>query len=85
MEGAPLSCNDTVGGTKGDNVDWKAFIRSSMADEEAAKAKYEQAAEAANTPAVKEVFRKLAYEEDLHYALLLPFEKDLESLAEGKK
>ena len=66
-------------------MDWKAFIRSAMADEEAAKARYEQAAEAATTPAVKEVFRKLAYEEEVHYALLLQFEKDLESLAEGKK
>ena len=64
-------------------MDWKAFSRSAMADEEAAKAKYEEAAGAAETETVKEVFRKLAYEEEVHYALLLQFEMDLESLAEG--
>ena len=62
------------------NVDWKTFIRSAMADEEAAKAGYEKAAEAAESEAVKEVFRKLAYEEEVHYTLLLQVEKDLEAL-----
>ena len=66
-------------------MDWKKFFRASLAAEEAAKARYEQAAEAADVPAVKEAFKNLAYEEEMHYALLLQFEKDLDArVGDGK-
>jgi rubrerythrin len=49
------------------------------ADEEAAREKYSMAASASENPAVKEVFEKLAYEEEMHIAVLEQFEKNLKS------
>lgn len=61
-------------------MDWRLFIRMAKADEEAARAKYRLAAEAAKSPAIKAIFDNLAYEEEMHIAVLDNFDKDLESL-----
>jgi len=62
-------------------MDWKLFIKLAKADEESAKAKYQLAADAAETPKIKEIFEKLAYEEDVHFAVLDSFEKEIDTLA----
>ena len=62
-------------------MDWKLFIKLAKAAEESAKAKYQLAADAAETPKIKEIFEKLAYEEDVHFAVLDSFEKEIDTLA----
>ncbi len=59
-------------------MDWKLVIQMAKADEEAAKEKYSMAANASENPAIKEVFEKLAYEEEMHIAVLDQFEKSLQ-------
>ena len=66
-------------------MDWKLFINMAKADEVAARDKYQLAAEAANNSAIKDIFDKLAYEEEMHIGVLENFEKDLESLLVDKK
>jgi len=55
-------------------------------DERAAQAKYRVAAKAAKSQAIKDIFDKLAYEEEVHIDILDRFERDLITLlAEDKK
>lgn len=55
-------------------------------DERAAQAKYRVAARAAKSQAIKDIFDKLAYEEEVHIDVLDRFERDLITLlAEDKK
>jgi len=55
-------------------------------DERAAQAKYRVAAKAAKSQAIKDIFDKLAYEEEVHIDILERFERDLITLqAEEKK
>jgi rubrerythrin len=61
-------------------MDWKRFIQVVMIDEKASRAKYNLAAKAASSEAMKEIFTKLAYEEDMHIATLTRFEKELGKL-----
>jgi len=46
------------------------FLRLMVAEEEAAKQKYELAAADAQDQAIQELLRKLAYEEEIHADLL---------------
>ena len=66
-------------------MDWKLFISMAKADEESARAKYQLAAEAAETPKIKEIFDKLAYEEEVHFAVLDNFEKEIDTLLTNDK
>ena len=67
-------------------MNWRQFIRVMKIDERAAKAKYKAAANAAKSQSIKEIFKKLAYEEELHVDVLNRFEKELTTLlAEEKK
>ena len=67
-------------------MNWRQFIRVMMIDEKAALAKYKIAAKSAKSQAIKEVFEKLAYEEEMHIAVLDNFAKDLGAfLADEKK
>ncbi|MBI4288448.1 MAG: hypothetical protein HY671_08490 [Chloroflexi bacterium] len=60
-------------------MDWLDFIDIMVLDEKAAKAKYKQAGRIATDPRIKELFRKLAYEEDIHMAVLQKFKKDIQA------
>lgn len=64
---------------QGGNVDWLDFIDIMALDEKAAKAKYKQAGKIATDPKIKELFMKLAYEEDVHLAVLSKFKKDFQA------
>lgn len=67
-------------------MNWKQFIRVMKIDERAAQAKYRVAARAAKSQAIKDIFDKLAYEEEVHIDVLDRFERDLITLlAEDKK
>ena len=67
-------------------MNWRQFIRLMKIDERAARAKYQSAAKAAKSPAIKEILEKLAYEEEVHIGVLEKFEKDLKVLlAKDKK
>jgi rubrerythrin len=70
----------------GVNMNWRQFIHVMKIDERAARAKYKAASKAAKSQAIKEIFDKLAYEEEVHVDVLDRFEKELTSLlAKGKK
>lgn len=58
-------------------MDWRLIIQMAKADESAARAKYNLVAKASDDPRVKEVFEKLAYEEEVHIGVLEQFEKNL--------
>ena len=66
-------------------MDWKAFIQVMKIDERAARAKYRTAAKAADSQAIKNIFNKLAYEEEVHISVLEDFEKDLKKVLAGEK
>ena len=67
-------------------MNWRQFIRVMKIDERAAKAKYKAASNAAKSQSIKEIFEKLAYEEEVHIDVLNRFEKELTTLlAEEKK
>ena len=67
-------------------MNWRQFIRVMKIDERGAWAKYKVASKAAKSQAMKEIFEKLAYEEEVHIDVLNRFEKELTSLlAEEKK
>jgi len=66
-------------------MDWKAFIQVMKIDERAARAKYRTAARGARSQAVKNIFNKLAYEEEVHISVLEDFEKDLKKVLAGEK
>ncbi len=65
-------------------MEWIEFVRVMMIDEEGAKAKYKKAAGLATDPKVKEVFERLAYEEEVHMGVLQMEEARLKEL-EGSK
>ena len=60
-------------------MDWLDLIDIMVLDEKASKAKYLQASKIADDAKIKEVFRKLAYEEDVHLAVLQKFKKDIQT------
>ena len=62
-------------------MDWLDFIEIMVLDEKAAKAKYTQVSNIATDPKIKELFKKLAYEEDVHMAVLQKFKKDIQAAA----
>ena len=67
-------------------MNWRQFIRVMKIDERAACAKYKAASKAAKNQSIKEIFEKLAYEEEVHVDVLNRFEKELTTLlAEEKK
>lgn len=67
-------------------MNWRQFIRVMKIDERAAQAKYKVAAKAAKSQAIRDIFDKLAYEEEVHIDVLERFERDLRTLlAEEKK
>ncbi|MDO8473274.1 MAG: hypothetical protein Q7T05_05585 [Dehalococcoidia bacterium] len=67
-------------------MNWKQFIAVMKVDERAASAKYRLAAKAAENLAIKDVFEKLAAEEEVHIGVLTDFERDLKALlAEDKQ
>ena len=61
-------------------MNWKQFIHIMEIDERGARAKYRTAARAAKNQSVKDIFEKLAYEEEVHLDVLDRFEKDLKTL-----
>ena len=65
-------------------MEWIEFVRIMMIDEEAARAKYKKAVSLATDPKVKEVFERLAYEEEVHIGVLQMEEARLKEL-EGSK
>lgn len=68
----------------GKRLEWIEFVRIMMIDEEAARAKYKKAASLATDPKVKEVFERLALEEEVHIGVLQMEEARLKEL-EGSK
>ena len=67
-------------------MNWRQFIHVMKIDERAARAKYKAASRAAKSQSIKEIFEKLAYEEEVHVDVLNRFEKELTTLlAEEKK
>ena len=66
-------------------MNWRQFIRVMKIDERGARAKYKTAARAAKSQAIKDIFDKLAYEEEIHLDVLERFEKDLRSLLATEK
>ena len=60
-------------------MDWKLIIQMAKADERAARSKYLLVAQATDDPALKDVFEKLAYEEEVHIGMLEQFERQLGS------
>jgi rubrerythrin len=66
-------------------MNWRQFIRVMKIDERAARAKYKAASKAAKSQAIKEIFDKLAYEEEVHIDVLTRFERDLTSLLAAEK
>ena len=58
-------------------MNWRQFISVMKIDERAARAKYRTAAKAAKSQAIKDIFQRLAHEEEVHLAVLEKFEKDL--------
>ena len=66
-------------------MNWREFIHVMKIDERAARAKYQAAAKAAKSRGIKEIFEKLAYEEDIHIGVLEQFEKDLKVLLTNEK
>ena len=66
-------------------MNWRLFIRMAKADERVARAKYQLAAKAAKSQAIKDIFEKLAYEEEMHVAVLDQFGKDLRAMLAAEK
>ena len=66
-------------------MNWRQFIRIMKIDERAAKAKYMAASKTAKSQAIKDIFEKLAYEEEVHIDVLNRFEKELSSLLREEK
>ena len=66
-------------------MDWKQFIQVMKIDEKAARAKYRTAARGADNEAIKDIFNKLAYEEEVHLSILEKFERDLAKVLAGEK
>jgi rubrerythrin len=65
-------------------MDWIDFIRVMLIDEEAARAKYKRVVRMAKDPKVKRVFEQLAYEEEVHMAVLKKEEARLKELKGSK-
>ena len=66
-------------------MNWRQFIRVMKIDERAAQAKYRIAANAAKSQAIREIFEKLAYEEEVHIDVLDRFARDLRTLLADEK
>ena len=66
-------------------MDWRQFIQVMKIDERAARAKYRTAARGADSEAIKDIFNKLAYEEEVHLSILEKFERDLAKILAGEK
>ena len=66
-------------------MEWSKFVQVMKIDERATRAKYLTAAKAADNDAIKDVFNKLAYEEEVHLAILEKFERDLAKVLAGEK
>ena len=66
-------------------MEWSQFIQVMKIDERAARAKYLTAARAAKNEAIKDIFNKLAYEEEVHLSILEKFERDLAKVLAGEK
>jgi len=66
-------------------MEWSQFIQVMKIDERAARAKYLTAARAAKNEAIKDIFNKLAYEEEVHLSILEKFERDLAKILAGEK
>jgi len=66
-------------------MEWSQFIQVMKIDERAARAKYLTAARAAKNEAIKDIFNKLAYEEEVHLSTLEKFERDLAKILAGEK
>lgn len=64
---------------------WRQFIQVMKIDERAARAKYRTAARAAKSQAIRDIFNKLAYEEEVHIGVLEKFEKDLRRVLAAEK
>lgn len=60
-------------------MDWLDFVDVMMVDEKSSSTKYEMVAKIATDPQIKEIFKKLAYEEGVHLAVLQKFRKDIQS------
>ena len=66
-------------------MNWRQFIHVMKIDERAAQAKYKVAAKSARSQAIREIFEKLAYEEEVHIDVLNRFAKDLRTLMAEEK
>ena len=66
-------------------MNWRQFIRVMKIDERAAQAKYRVAARAAKSAAIREIFEKLVYVEEVHINTLERFERDLRNLLADEK
>ena len=66
-------------------MEWSQFIQVMKIDERAARAKYLTAARGADNEAIKDIFNKLAYEEEVHLSILEKFERDLAKILAGEK
>jgi len=66
-------------------MNWRQFIRVMKIDERAARAKYRVAAKAAKSQAIRDIFGKLAYEEEVHIDVINRFERDLRTLLADEK
>ena len=66
-------------------MEWSKFVQVMKIDERATRAKYLTAAKATDNDAIRDVFNKLAYEEEVHLAILEKFERDLAKILAGQK
>ncbi len=66
-------------------MNWRQFIRVMKIDERAAQSKYRIAAKSAKSQAIREIFEKLAYEEEVHIDVLERFARDLRALLADEK
>ena len=66
-------------------MNWRQFVRVMKIDERAARAKYRAASKAAKNQEIREIFEKLAYEEEVHVDVLNRFDKELTSLLAKEK
>ena len=69
----------------GEKTNWRQFIRVMKIDERAARAKYRASSKAAKSQAIREIFEKLACEEEVHVDVLNRFERELTSLLAEEK
>ena len=66
-------------------MNWKWFIHVTKINERAARVKCKQHQKKAKIQFIKEIFDKLAYEEEVHIGVLEKFEKDLKALLADEK